>query len=120
MERGSLMRKAILLASIVTSAAMAVTSLPARADSASDGLAKAKANLVAYTAKPVFTAPGPSFDAKKCAAGKKMLSIPNNSGNPFLKSIIDREKTAGKLVGLEVKEWENQGHPRQWVQGMEF
>ena len=114
------MRKAFLLTSIVAGAVMAATSLPALADAASDGLAKAKANLVAYTAKPVFTAPGPDFDAKKCAAGKKMLSIPNNSGNPFLKGIIDREKSAGKLVGLEVKEWENQGQPSQWVQGMEF
>ena len=60
---------------------------------------QAKANLVAYTAKPVFTAPGPAFDAKKCAAGKKMLSIPNSSGNPFLKGIIDREKAAGSLLG---------------------
>jgi ribose transport system substrate-binding protein len=119
-ERESLMRNAILLASIVASAATVATGLPARADAASDGLAKAKANLVAYTAKPVFTAPGPAFDAKKCAAGKKMLSIPNNSGNPFLKGIIDREKAAGKLVGLEVKEWENQGQPSQWVQGMEY
>ena len=49
-----------------------------------------------------------------------MLSIPNSSGNPFLKGIIDREKAAGKLVGLEVKEWENQGQPSQWVQGMEY
>ena len=94
------MRKAILLAAIVASVATAATGLPARADAASDGLAKAKANLVAYTAKPVFKAPGPAFDARKCAAGKKMLSIPNNSGNPFLKGIIDREKAAGKLVGL--------------------
>jgi ribose transport system substrate-binding protein len=114
------MRNAILLASIVASTATVATGLPARADAASDGLAKAKANLVAYTAKPVFTAPGPAFDAKKCAAGQKMLSIPNNSGNPFLKGIIDREKAAGKLVGLEVKEWENQGQPSQWVQGMEY
>ena len=77
-------------------------------------------NLAVYTAKPVFTAPGEAFDAKTCAAGKKKLSIPNTSANPFLKGIIDREKKAGAEVGLEVKEWENQGQPSQWVQGMEF
>ena len=49
-----------------------------------------------------------------------MLSIPNNSANPFLKGIIDREKKAGAEIGLEVTEWENQGQPSQWVQGVEF
>ncbi len=60
------------------------------------------------------------FDAKACAKGKKQLSIPNSSANPFLKGIIDREKKAGAEVGLQVKEWENQGQPSQWVQGMDF
>jgi len=114
------MRKAVFAASLVAFAALLGTMAPARADAVSDGIATAKANLAPFTAKPVFAAPGEDFDAKKCAAGKKMLSIPNNSGNPFLKGIIDREKTAGALVGLEVKEWENQGQPAQWVQGMEL
>ena len=48
------------------------------------------------------------------------MSIPNSSANPFLKGIIDREKKAGAEIGLQVKEWENQGQPSQWVQGMEF
>ena len=91
-----------------------------RADAASDGLAKAKEKLAAYTQKPVFKAPGEAFDAKACANGKKQLSIPNSSTNPFLKGIIDREKKAGAEIGLQVKEWENQGQPNQWVQGMEF
>ncbi len=87
---------------------------------AQDGLAAAKQALQKYTEKPVFVAPGEPFDAKVCAAGKKQLSIPNSSANPFLKGIIDRMKKAGAEVGLEVREWENQGQPSQWVQGMEF
>ena len=83
-------------------------------------MAKAKEKLAAYTQKPVFKAPGEAFDAKACANGKKQLSIPNSSTNPFLKGIIDREKKAGAEIGLQVKEWENQGQPNQWVQGMEF
>lgn len=114
------MDRRVVLASLITSAAFAFTASPAFADAASDGLAKAKENLAVYTAKPVFVAPAEPFDAKKCAAGKKMLSIPNNSGNPFLKGIIDRMKAAGAEVGLEVKEWENQGQPSQWVQGVEL
>ena len=108
------------IAVFLSGSALVALSAPVFADAASDGLAKAKANLAAYTATPVFKAPGDPFDAKKCAAGKKQLSIPNSSANPFLKGIIDREKAAGALVGLEVKEWENQGQPSQWVQGVEL
>jgi ribose transport system substrate-binding protein len=113
------MNKRALLASLTAAAALACAA-PAFADEAADGLSRAKANLAKYTAKPVFAAPGDPFDAKQCAKGKKMLSIPNTSANPFLKGIIDRMKTAGAEVGLEVREWENQGQPSQWVQGAEF
>jgi len=109
----------VVLASLVSGAAFTALTPPAFADAASDGVAKAKASLAVYVAKPVFVAPGEAFDAKACAKGKKMLSIPNSSANPFLKGIIDREKAAGAEVGLEVKEWENQGQPSQWVQGFE-
>ena len=80
----------------------------------------AKANLAKYTAKPEFVAPGDPFDAKACAAGKKQMSIPNNSANPFLKGIIDRMKAAGAEVGLEVVEGQNQGTPAEWVQQVEL
>lgn len=109
----------VLFASLAAGAALAAFANPAAADAVADGLAKAKENLVQYTQKPVFVAPGDPFDAKACAAGKKQLSIPNSSGNPFLKGIIDRMKAAGAEVGLEVVEWENQGQPSQWVQGVE-
>lgn len=101
---------------------LASVALGAGAASAQDasGVANAKKFLEPYLAKPVFTAPGEPFDAKACAAGKKMLSIPNSSANPFLKGIIDRMKKVGGELGLEVVEWENQGQPSQWVQGFEF
>ena len=114
------MYKRALLTSLTAMAALACATLPSHADALSDGVARAKANLEKYQAKPVFVAPGEPFDAKACAAGKKQLSIPNSSGNPFLKGIIDRMKTAGAEVGLEVREWENQGNPSQWVQGVEL
>ena len=114
------MLKRTAIAVLLSGSALVALSASAFADAASDGLAKAKENLAVYTAKPVFKAPGDPFDAKACAAGKKQLSIPNSSANPFLKGIIDREKLAGALVGLDVKEWENQGQPAQWVQGVEL
>jgi len=114
------MYKRALLTSLAAIAALACATMPSHADAAADGVARAKENLAKYQAKPVFVAPGDAFDAKACAAGKKMLSIPNSSGNPFLKGIIDRMKNAGAEVGLEVREWENQGNPSQWVQGVEL
>jgi ribose transport system substrate-binding protein len=105
---------------LLSGASLAFACGLAHADAAADGLARAKEKLQKYTEKPVFVAPGEAFDAKACAKGKKQLSIPNSSANPFLKGIIDREKKAGAEVGLQVREWENQGQPSQWVQGMEF
>jgi ribose transport system substrate-binding protein len=92
-------------------------STPAAGPADPAGLARAKAVIDQYRAPPVFTAPGAPFDAKTCAKGKTLVSIPNNSANPFLKGIIDREEVAGGLVGLTVTEWQNQGQPSQWVQG---
>ena len=85
-----------------------------------DAMARAQEKLASYTSTPEFTAPGEPFDIRQCAANKKMLSIPNNSGNPFLKGIIDRMKIVGEEIGLEIVEWENQGQPSQWVQGFDF
>ncbi len=96
-------------------------SAAAPADGAADGgLAHARLGIEAHRAKPEFRPPGPAFDARKCAAGKKQLSIPNISSNPFLKGIIDHEIAAGREVGLAVQEWQNQGQPSQWAQGIEF
>ena len=119
-RKGREMIKQIAGISVLAASLMAAGNMPVHADAAADGLAKAKEKLATYTAKPVFRAPGEAFDAKACANGKKQLSIPNSSANPFLKGIIDREKKAGAEIGLQVKEWENQGQPNQWVQGMEF
>lgn len=114
--RAALRRGALLVASAL---ALAMPGLAA-ADASSDGIAHAKAQIDKHRAKPVFVAPGASFDAKKCASGKKMLSIPNSSANPFLKGIIKREIEVGKQLGLTVQEWQNQGQPSQWAQGVEF
>ena len=104
-------------------AAVLLATLPvavAWADAAADGLAHARQAIDAHRSKPMFVAPGAAFDARKCAAGKKVLSIPNTSGNPFLKGIIDRETAAGREIGLTVQEWQNQGQPSQWIQGMDY
>jgi ribose transport system substrate-binding protein len=85
-----------------------------------EGLAHARAAIDAHRAKPAFIVPGAPFDARKCAAGKKMLSLPNTSANPFLKGIIEREITAGQEIGFTVQEWQNEGQPSQWIQAMDY
>lgn len=90
------------------------------ADEVADGLARATEIIEAHRTVPAFKAPGEPFDIRAVAAGKKMLSIPNTSSNQFLKGIIQREIEVGKEIGLEVREWENQGQPNQWVQGIEY
>ncbi len=97
-----------------------MTALAPAARSADDGLDHARAVIAQHRALPVFTPPGPAFDARRCAAGKKQLSIPNISSNPFLKGIVEHEISAGKEVGLTVQEWQNQGQPSEWVQGIEY
>lgn len=114
------MKRRRLMGLITSAAALAAITTPVWADATADGLARAKEELAKYTAKPVFVAPGEPFDAKACAAGKKMMSIPNNSGNPFLKGIIDRMKAVGADLGLTVVEGQNQGTPAEWVQQVEL
>lgn len=80
----------------------------------------AKAMIAQHQQLPVFEPNGPPFDAKACMAGKKILSIPVSSANPFNKAIIQSEIEAAKEIGFQVVEWENQARPTQWVQGVEY
>lgn len=100
--------------------ALSIAAMPTSALADQAGMERAQERLSVYTERPVFTAPGEPFDIRSCAAGRKMLSMPNSSANPFLKGIIDRMKAVGDEIGLEVVEWENQGQPNQWVQGFDF
>lgn len=108
----------ILLASGIL-AGMAAPGL-AQADAVAEGLARAIEIVESHRTVPEFQAPGEPFDIRAVAEGKKMLSIPNTSSNQFLKGIIQREIAVGAEIGLDVREWENQGQPNQWVQGIEY
>jgi ribose transport system substrate-binding protein len=83
-------------------------------------LDNARAVIAKHQQLPVFQPKGPPFDAKACMKGKKILSIPVSSANPFNKAIIQSEIEAAKEVGFQVTEWENQARPTQWVQGVEY
>jgi ribose transport system substrate-binding protein len=99
--------------------ALAVAGLSPSAFAAGD-LAAAKTVVEAHSALPTFVPPGEPFDAKKVMAGKKILTIPVSSANPFTKNITLAMIAVAKEVGFVVAEWENQARPTQWVQGMEY
>lgn len=99
---------------------LAAMLLCGRANAATPDLAAAKADVDAHSVLPNFTAPGASFDARACMKGKKILTMPVSSANPFTKNIALAEIATGKQLGFQVTEWENQARPTQWVQGMEF
>jgi ribose transport system substrate-binding protein len=82
-------------------------------------VAAAKANVERYRALPEFTPPGEPFDAKGCMAGKKIMAMPVSSANPFNKNIVQAMSDVATTMGFEVTEWENQGRPVQWAEGIE-
>ena len=97
-----------------------ISAMPAFADEASDGVARATEVIELHRKPPEFKPAGEPFDIRATAKGMTMLSMPNTSANQFLKGIITREIAVGKEIGLDVREWENQGQPSQWVQGIEY
>lgn len=101
--------------------AAALSLLAIGAGEAQADVAAAKAALQEHLSLPSkFDPPNPPFDAKACVQGKKLLVIPVSSANPFTKNIATAMIEAGKEVGLEVVEWENQARPTQWVQGFDY
>jgi ribose transport system substrate-binding protein len=98
----------------------AIAFAPGLANAGTPDLDAAKASVMEHSTLPTFTPPGEPFDARKCMAGKKILTIPVSSANPFTKNIATAMKAVAKQIGFEVMEWENQARPTEWVQGVEF
>ena len=112
-----MMRK-LLGAALLASLAVGFTA--AAANAAAPDIPAAEALVEAHTKLPTFTPPGPPFDAAKCMKGKKILTMPVSSANPFTKNIALAMIATAKQIGFQVTEWENQARPTQWVQGMDF
>src|SRR5579859_2930557 len=95
-----------LLASLAGAAALAITASAAHA--ATPDLDAAKTMVEEHSALPTFKAPGDPFDARACMKGKKILTIPVSSANPFTKNIATAMTAVAKQIGFTVTEWENQ------------
>jgi ribose transport system substrate-binding protein len=107
--------KTLIAISLALSSALA-----GNAYAESEAAKRAEQMLKPYLTLPKFEAAGPAFDAQKCMAGKKILGLPVSSANPFTKNINMAMGGVGKKVGFTFTEWENQGQPSQWVQGMNY
>ncbi|MEM9009648.1 MAG: sugar ABC transporter substrate-binding protein [Pseudomonadota bacterium] len=91
----------------------ALIATPAAAD-----LDAARALIEKHSVLPEFTAPGPAFDAQACMADKSMFVIPLTNANPFNETISQGMIQAAGEVGFELRSWETQLDPTQWIQGI--
>ena len=115
------MIKQIVAVSVLAASLVAAGNAPVHADAAADGSGQGQGKTGGlHRRSRCSRRPARRSTPRRAPPARRQLSIPNSSANPFLKGIIDREKKAGAEIGLQVKEWENQGQPSQWVQGMEF
>lgn len=103
-----------IVTGIIAGATVALTGGIANAD----GIADAKALVEQYSQTPTFTPPGEPFDAKACMADKKMFVIPLTNANPFNVAISEGMKQAADIVGFELRNWETELSPDQWIQGL--
>ena len=107
----------VLKLTFTVPALLLVTALPTLAQ---DGVANAQANIDAYSGLPAFVPAGEPLDAKACMADKSILTIPASSAIPFIKVIADHKSALAAELGFKHEQWENQGNPTQWIQGMEY
>ncbi len=77
-------------------------------------LAFLKSRISQYEKVPIFTAPGPSFNAASLK-GKTVFDIPVASDVPFVQTIDSQMKAVADKVGLRYVECPNEGSPSQWV-----
>ena len=104
-----------LTLSACSTGASGVTS-SAKPSSGSVTAAAAKA-LDAASAEPVFSAPGPAFDASK-AKGKTIMSIPITSQVPYIVDVDKVQQQVAGELGVKWIECTNQGTVPEWVSCM--
>lgn len=81
-------------------------------------VAAARASIERFRAIPVFTPPGPAFDAVGALRGKTIFEIPITSEVPFIGAVERGMRDAAGRVGARLVVYPNQGRPQQWAQGI--
>jgi ribose transport system substrate-binding protein len=82
-----------------------------------DVKSKLEARIAEYRAEPKFHPPGPAFDASK-ARGKTVFNIPLLSTDTFNEIVDKAEAEAAEAAGVKFIQFNNEGSPAQWVNGM--
>ncbi len=98
---------------LASAATLALLASPAFAD-----MDAARALVAQYSELPVWNAPGEAFDARACMADKSMFVIPLTNANPFNAAISAGMIQAAEIVGFDLRAWETQMDPTQWIQGI--
>ncbi len=98
---------------LVPSAALVMIASPAFAD-----LDSARALIAQYSQAPAWSAPGEAFDARACMADKSMFVVPLTNANPFNAAISAGMAQAAEMIGFNLRNWETQMDPTQWIQGI--
>jgi ribose transport system substrate-binding protein len=88
------------------------------ASAASPKLTEVKSQLADATAAPVFTDPGPAFDAKP-DAGKTIFNMDSDSADPFYDAVDAGVEQAATAAHLKYVNYTNQGTVSEWIQGMD-
>lgn len=76
-----------------------------------------EARIAKFRAMPKFVPPGPAFDASK-ARGKTIFNIPLLSTDTFNEIVDKAEAEAAAVAGVKLIQFNNEGTPAQWVNGM--
>ena len=91
------------------------------AGEASGDISELQAKIDQYKGVPEFDTAsfkGESFDAKTAMAGKKWLTIPGTSSNPFNQTICEEICEVAAKVGFTCDLLENQGAAEEHIAGL--
>lgn len=104
---------------LVSGAAVPAAMANAKGVTAAD-LKYVDAQIASFSKLPKFIPPGPKFNAKKLMKGRVIVSVPANSAIQFVQTIDTDMQSIAKSLGFQVLEYNNQGQPSQWAQGLQY
>lgn len=90
---------------------------PSEAACTEEARSALEARIAEFEAVPTFKPPGPAFDASK-ARGKTIFNIPLLSTDTFNQIVDQAEAEAAEAAGVKFIQFNNEGSPAQWVNGM--
>lgn len=101
----------------VACSALSATSSEGSAACSANVKAALEERIAKFRAEPKFVPPGPAFDASK-ARGKTIFNIPLLSTDTFNEIVDKAEAEAAEVAGVKLIQFNNEGSPAQWVNGM--